>query len=219
MVICPFEVTVAVAVGIGSPYTIKLYLTFSTFPYFCGYFLTFVHCSLHHCNSCRFSGNDESAAGARIIALMSVLTSEAVVLRTWPVHEADLIVSFFTRDYGRHAGRGQGGAQEPQTLWRGAGADDAGAGLVCRAAAAGAGAAGPAGDSALAAFGAGGSHAHGGTELLCRGAGRNRCPSATRRRRFSGCWSRCWSRPRPSQSETGSQLLSRGWRSPISRCG
>jgi len=32
---------------------------------------------------------------------MSVLTSEAVVLRTWPLHEADLIVSFFTRDFGR----------------------------------------------------------------------------------------------------------------------
>ena len=35
---------------------------------------------------------------------MSVLSSEAVVLRTWPVHEADLIVSFFTRDYGRVRG-------------------------------------------------------------------------------------------------------------------
>jgi DNA repair protein RecO (recombination protein O) len=32
---------------------------------------------------------------------MSELTSEAIVLRTWPVQEADLIVSFFTRDYGR----------------------------------------------------------------------------------------------------------------------
>ena len=29
---------------------------------------------------------------------MSVLTSEAVLLRTWPLHEADLIVSLFTRD-------------------------------------------------------------------------------------------------------------------------
>src|SRR5260370_40171721 len=35
---------------------------------------------------------------------MAVLTSEAVVLRTWPVHEADLIVSFFTRDYGKVRG-------------------------------------------------------------------------------------------------------------------
>ena len=35
---------------------------------------------------------------------MGVLTSEAVVLRTWPVHEADLIVSFFTREYGRMRG-------------------------------------------------------------------------------------------------------------------
>jgi DNA repair protein RecO (recombination protein O) len=58
---------------------------------------------------------------------MSVLTSEAVVLRTWPVHEADLIVSFFTRDYGRVRGvaksalksrRRFGGALEPTTLAR-----------------------------------------------------------------------------------------------------
>jgi DNA repair protein RecO (recombination protein O) len=58
---------------------------------------------------------------------MAVLTSEAVVLRTWPVHEADLIVSFFTRDYGRVKGiaksalksrRRFGGALEPMTLAR-----------------------------------------------------------------------------------------------------
>jgi DNA repair protein RecO (recombination protein O) len=58
---------------------------------------------------------------------MSVLTSEAVVLRTWPVHEADLIVSLFTRDYGRLRGiaksalksrRRFGGALEPMTLTR-----------------------------------------------------------------------------------------------------
>ena len=56
---------------------------------------------------------------------MSVLTSEAVVLRTWPVHEADLIVSFFTRDYGRVRGVAKsalksrkrfGGALEPMTV-------------------------------------------------------------------------------------------------------
>ena len=55
---------------------------------------------------------------------MAVLTSEAVVLRTWPVHEADLIVSFFTRDYGKMRGvaksalksrRRFGGALEPMT--------------------------------------------------------------------------------------------------------
>src|ERR1035438_2545114 len=55
---------------------------------------------------------------------MGVLTSEAVVLRTWPVHEADLIVSLFTRDYGRIKGvaksalksrRRFGGALEPMT--------------------------------------------------------------------------------------------------------
>jgi DNA repair protein RecO (recombination protein O) len=58
---------------------------------------------------------------------MSVLTSEAVVLRTWPVHEADLIVSFFTRDYGRVRGIAKsalksrkrfGGALEPMTVAR-----------------------------------------------------------------------------------------------------
>ena len=58
---------------------------------------------------------------------MSVLTSEAVVLRTWPVNEADLIVSFFTRDYGRLKGVAKsalksrkrfGGALEPMTVAR-----------------------------------------------------------------------------------------------------
>ena len=58
---------------------------------------------------------------------MSVLTSEAVVLRTWPLHEADLIVSFFTRDFGRVKGVAKsalrsrkrfGGALEPMTVAR-----------------------------------------------------------------------------------------------------
>lgn len=58
---------------------------------------------------------------------MPVLTSESVVLRTWPVHEADLIVSFFTRDYGKLRGVAKsalksrkrfGGALEPMTLAR-----------------------------------------------------------------------------------------------------
>jgi len=58
---------------------------------------------------------------------MAVLTSEAVVLRTWPVHEADLIVSLFTRDYGKLRGVAKsalksrkrfGGALEPMTLAR-----------------------------------------------------------------------------------------------------
>jgi len=56
-----------------------------------------------------------------------VLSSEAVVLRTWPVHEADLIVSFFTRDYGKVRGVAKsalksrkrfGGALEPMTVAR-----------------------------------------------------------------------------------------------------
>jgi DNA repair protein RecO (recombination protein O) len=58
---------------------------------------------------------------------MGVLTSEAVVLRTWPVHEADLIVSFFSRDHGRMKGIAKaalksrkrfGGALEPMTIAR-----------------------------------------------------------------------------------------------------
>ncbi len=58
---------------------------------------------------------------------MSVLTSEAVVLRTWPLRESDLIVSFFTRDYGRMKGVAKsalrsrkrfGGALEPMTVAR-----------------------------------------------------------------------------------------------------
>jgi DNA repair protein RecO (recombination protein O) len=58
---------------------------------------------------------------------MGVLTSEAVVLRTWPLDEADLIVSFFTRDFGRLKGVAKaalksrkrfGGALEPMTVAR-----------------------------------------------------------------------------------------------------
>src|ERR1700722_12706714 len=49
---------------------------------------------------------------------------EAIVLRTWPFHEADLLVSLFTREHGRvrgvarHAMRSRrrfGGALEPMT--------------------------------------------------------------------------------------------------------
>ena len=58
---------------------------------------------------------------------MAVVTSEAVVLRTWPVREADLLVSFFTREYGKMTGvaksalksrRRFGGALEPMTVAR-----------------------------------------------------------------------------------------------------
>jgi DNA repair protein RecO (recombination protein O) len=58
---------------------------------------------------------------------MAVLSSDAVVLRTWPVHEADLIVSFLTRDYGKLRGVAKsalksrkrfGGALEPMTVAR-----------------------------------------------------------------------------------------------------
>lgn len=58
---------------------------------------------------------------------MAVLSSEAVVLRTWPLREADLLVSFFTRDYGKMTGMAKsalksrrrfGGALEPMTVAR-----------------------------------------------------------------------------------------------------
>ena len=58
---------------------------------------------------------------------MPVLTSEAVVLRTWPVQEADLIVSLFTRNCGRlrlvaksalKSRKRFGGALEPMTQAR-----------------------------------------------------------------------------------------------------
>jgi DNA repair protein RecO (recombination protein O) len=58
---------------------------------------------------------------------VSVLCSEAIILRSWPVQEADLIVSFFTRDFGKLKGlakaalksrRRFGGALEPTTIAR-----------------------------------------------------------------------------------------------------
>ena len=58
---------------------------------------------------------------------MALLTSEAVLLRTWPLAEADLIVSLFTREFGRLKGAAKaalksrkrfGGALEPMTVVR-----------------------------------------------------------------------------------------------------
>src|SRR5580658_9075424 len=75
----------------------------------------------------------------RSLNRMPVLTSEAVVLRTWPMHEADLIVSFLARDYGRLKGVAKsalksrkrfGGALEPMTVARAWFADRPGQELV-----------------------------------------------------------------------------------------
>jgi DNA repair protein RecO (recombination protein O) len=58
---------------------------------------------------------------------MTLLASDALILRAWPVNEADLVVSFFTRDYGKVKGVAKaalksrkrfGGALEPMTLAR-----------------------------------------------------------------------------------------------------
>ena len=55
---------------------------------------------------------------------MTEHAGEAIVLRTWPFHEADLVVSLFTREQGRVKGvarhalksrRRFGGALEPMT--------------------------------------------------------------------------------------------------------
>ena len=39
---------------------------------------------------------------------------EAIVLRTWPFHEADLLVSLFTRDQGKVKGVARHAMQEPR---------------------------------------------------------------------------------------------------------
>src|ERR1700761_8331872 len=58
---------------------------------------------------------------------MTLLASDALILRTWPIQESDLIVSFFTRDYGKVKGIAKaalksrkrfGGALEPMTYAR-----------------------------------------------------------------------------------------------------
>ena len=58
---------------------------------------------------------------------MTLFDSDALILRTWPVNEADLVVSFFTRDYGKIKGVAKaalksrkrfGGALEPMTQAR-----------------------------------------------------------------------------------------------------
>jgi len=67
-----------------------------------------------------YFGRGESVAEGRVVARVG----EALVLRTWPFHEADLLVSLFTREHGkvkgiaRHAMRSRrrfGGALEPMT--------------------------------------------------------------------------------------------------------
>src|SRR5437016_6542256 len=63
----------------------------------------------------------------RVNGRMIQRVGEAIVLRVWPFHEADLLVSLFTREQGRvkgvarHAMRSRrrfGGALEPMTCVR-----------------------------------------------------------------------------------------------------
>ena len=67
------------------------------------------------------------AVNAKIVPGMTLHSSDALILRTWPVNEADLVVSFFTRDYGKVKGVAKaalksrkrfGGALEPMTQAR-----------------------------------------------------------------------------------------------------
>ena len=67
-----------------------------------------------------FEGEGAAVKEGRV----TVRVGEAIVLRTWPFHEADLLVSLFTREFGRvkgvarHAMRSRrrfGGALEPMT--------------------------------------------------------------------------------------------------------
>ena len=129
MVIWPLEVTVAV--GMRIPFLLAFYLTFVRFSYYFNYSLLMSNYSLliGAKNVCRFAQPLRADRGGRCedSSRMSVLTSEAVVLRTWPLREADLIVSFFTRDYGRMKGVAKsalksrkrfGGALEPMTVAR-----------------------------------------------------------------------------------------------------
>ena len=145
---------------------------------------------------------------------MPVLTSEAVVLRTWPVHEADLIVSFFTRDYGRMRGVAKaalksrkrfGGALEPMTLARAWFAERPRQELVRLDQL----------EILRSPLSAPVDHTRMAVLSFYAEVLDEACPSTIRRRPFSGCWFRCWSKLRPSNPK----LYSRGWRSPIFRCG
>jgi DNA repair protein RecO (recombination protein O) len=128
---------------------------------------------------------------------MSVLTSEAVVLRTWPVHEADLIVSFFTRDYGKVRGVAKsalksrkrfGGALEPMTLARAWFAERPRQELVRL--------------DQLEILRSPLSSPVDAVRMtvlsFLPSCWTRRCPSTIPRRRSSGCWAPCWSRPRSS---------------------
>ena len=69
-------------------------------------------------------GSSSAAVRAVKEGRVAIRVGEAIVLRTWPFHEADLLVSLFTREFGRvkgvarHAMRSRrrfGGALEPMT--------------------------------------------------------------------------------------------------------
>src|SRR5580704_19656812 len=107
IVICPFDVIFALYIHI---------------PFSSPACLTWIRYSLHDSTV-----SNLRRSGSAMMECVAVLNSEAVVLRTWPVHEADLVVSFFTRDYGRVKGVAKaalksrkrfGGALEPMTVAR-----------------------------------------------------------------------------------------------------
>src|ERR1700730_16145243 len=64
---------------------------------------------------------------------MALKESEAIVLRTYPLREADLLVTLFTRAEGKVCGVGQ---EVEAAIWRGAGAAHLRSGLLRRSRAA-----------------------------------------------------------------------------------
>ena len=61
---------------------------------------------------------------------MALKESEAIVLRTYPLREADLLVTLFTRNRRQGQGRSALGEEVEEALWRRAGADDLRAGVL-----------------------------------------------------------------------------------------
>ena len=72
------------------------------------------------------SGRRKLEAGERLIweSMASAYQAEALVLKKWPVHEADEIVSLFTRSQGRIRGVAKAAAKSRKSVRRGARADD-----------------------------------------------------------------------------------------------
>ena len=65
---------------------------------------------------------------------MALKESEAIVLRTYPLREADLLVTLFTRAEGKVRGVARVSQEIEAAVWRGAGAADLRSGLTTKTA-------------------------------------------------------------------------------------